>query len=141
MPPLVGGQVHPLAVLIADVAGVQPAVLGDPVGAGGDGPGAVDVGLGAGEQDWGAVWPALADPVVLPADEGLEFLVGFSATATAQEITYLLKRLDAVVVNDISKPGIGFDTPENEVTLVTAAGDSPVVRSLAGLTRKKLLPA
>ena len=38
------------------------------------------------------------------------------------------KKLDAVVVNDISKPGIGFDTPENEVTLVTAAGDKPVPR-------------
>ena len=28
------------------------------------------------------------------------------------------KKLDAVVVNDISRPGIGFDTPENEVTIV-----------------------
>jgi hypothetical protein len=31
--------------------------------------------------------------------EGLELLVGFSATATAQEITDLLKRLDAVVTD------------------------------------------
>ena len=36
------------------------------------------------------------------------------------------KRLDAIVVNDISRPDIGFDTDENEVTLVTAAGDRQV---------------
>ncbi len=32
------------------------------------------------------------------------------------------KRLDAIVVNDISQPGIGFDTPENEVTVMLAGG-------------------
>jgi len=32
------------------------------------------------------------------------------------------KALDAVVVNDISRPDIGFDTSQNEVTIVTAAG-------------------
>ena len=36
------------------------------------------------------------------------------------------KKLDAVVVNDISRADIGFDTPENEVTIVTATGDEPV---------------
>jgi phosphopantothenoylcysteine decarboxylase/phosphopantothenate--cysteine ligase len=39
------------------------------------------------------------------------------------------KKLDAVVVNDISQPGIGFDTPENEVTLVTAGGEVAVPRA------------
>ena len=33
------------------------------------------------------------------------------------------KGLDAVVVNDISRDDIGFDSGENEVTIVTAAGD------------------
>jgi phosphopantothenoylcysteine decarboxylase / phosphopantothenate---cysteine ligase len=32
------------------------------------------------------------------------------------------KRLDAVVVNDIAGPGIGFESEENEVTIVTADG-------------------
>jgi phosphopantothenoylcysteine decarboxylase / phosphopantothenate---cysteine ligase len=32
------------------------------------------------------------------------------------------KRLDAVVVNDISRADIGFDAPDNEVTVVTRAG-------------------
>ena len=33
------------------------------------------------------------------------------------------KKLDAVVLNDVSQPGIGFDALENEVTVVTAAGE------------------
>ncbi|MGH2761367.1 MAG: phosphopantothenoylcysteine decarboxylase, partial [Thermoleophilaceae bacterium] len=32
------------------------------------------------------------------------------------------KALDAIVVNDISRAEIGFDAPDNEVTIVTAAG-------------------
>jgi phosphopantothenoylcysteine decarboxylase/phosphopantothenate--cysteine ligase len=36
------------------------------------------------------------------------------------------KGVDAVVVNDISRRDIGFDTDENEVTVVTATGDEPV---------------
>ena len=36
------------------------------------------------------------------------------------------KRLDAVVVNDISRGDIGFDVEANEVTIVTASGDEPV---------------
>jgi len=38
------------------------------------------------------------------------------------------KRLDAVVVNDISRADIGFDAAENEVTVVTAAGAEQVPR-------------
>src|ERR687889_188267 len=33
------------------------------------------------------------------------------------------KRLDAVVVNDISRADIGFDSGDNEVTILTGAGD------------------
>ncbi|MGH2875369.1 MAG: phosphopantothenoylcysteine decarboxylase, partial [Solirubrobacteraceae bacterium] len=32
------------------------------------------------------------------------------------------KRLDAIVVNDISRPGIGFESSENEVTILLASG-------------------
>jgi phosphopantothenoylcysteine decarboxylase/phosphopantothenate--cysteine ligase len=39
------------------------------------------------------------------------------------------KRLDAIVVNDISRSDIGFDVPENEVTIVTAAGEQSVPRT------------
>jgi len=36
------------------------------------------------------------------------------------------KGLDAVVVNDIARPEIGFDVPDNEVTIVTADGERHV---------------
>jgi phosphopantothenoylcysteine decarboxylase/phosphopantothenate--cysteine ligase len=39
------------------------------------------------------------------------------------------KGLDAVVLNDVSDPSIGFDSAENEVVVVTASGDRPVPRA------------
>jgi phosphopantothenoylcysteine decarboxylase/phosphopantothenate--cysteine ligase len=58
-------------------------------------------------------------------------LVGFAAEhgeGGAERARGKLERkgLDAVVMNDISRADIGFDTGENEVTIVTAAGDQPV---------------
>jgi phosphopantothenoylcysteine decarboxylase/phosphopantothenate--cysteine ligase len=60
-----------------------------------------------------------------------QVLVGFAAEHGAGAVERARgklerKRLDAVVVNDISRPDIGFDVEENEVTIVTAAGDEPV---------------
>jgi phosphopantothenoylcysteine decarboxylase/phosphopantothenate--cysteine ligase len=54
-------------------------------------------------------------------------LVGFAAEHGEGAIDYgrgklERKRLDAVVVNDISAPGIGFDAAENEVTILAADG-------------------
>ena len=58
-------------------------------------------------------------------------LVGFAAEHGAGAVEYgrdklARKGLDAVVVNDVSQPGIGFDATDNEVTIVTAAGDEHV---------------
>ena len=39
------------------------------------------------------------------------------------------KRLDAIVVNDVSRADIGFDVSENEVTIVTAEGHQQVPRA------------
>jgi phosphopantothenoylcysteine decarboxylase/phosphopantothenate--cysteine ligase len=39
------------------------------------------------------------------------------------------KNLDLVVYNDVSVPGIGFDAAENEVTLVTEAGERRLDRA------------
>jgi phosphopantothenoylcysteine decarboxylase/phosphopantothenate--cysteine ligase len=39
------------------------------------------------------------------------------------------KRLDAVVVNDISRTDIGFDTADNEATIVTRGGDRPLEKA------------
>src|SRR3954447_8562347 len=60
-----------------------------------------------------------------------QVLVGFAAEhgeGGAERARGKLERkgLDAVVMNDISRADIGFDTGDNEVTIVTATGDRPV---------------
>lgn len=39
------------------------------------------------------------------------------------------KELDLVVFNDVSRDDIGFDSPDNEVVLVTAAGERTVAKA------------
>ncbi|HEX2160924.1 MAG TPA: bifunctional phosphopantothenoylcysteine decarboxylase/phosphopantothenate--cysteine ligase CoaBC [Thermoleophilaceae bacterium] len=39
------------------------------------------------------------------------------------------KRLDAIVLNDVSLPGIGFDSPDNEVTVLTAGAERVIPRA------------
>jgi phosphopantothenoylcysteine decarboxylase/phosphopantothenate--cysteine ligase len=61
-------------------------------------------------------------------------LVGFAAEHGEGAVRYgrdklTRKGLDAVVVNDIGSPGVGFDSTDNEVTIVTAAGEEHVARS------------
>jgi phosphopantothenoylcysteine decarboxylase/phosphopantothenate--cysteine ligase len=71
-------------------------------------------------------------------------LVGFAAEHGAGALEYgrdklARKGLDAVVVNDVSQPGIGFDAADNEVTLVTAAGDEAVPRGTKGEVARAIL--
>jgi phosphopantothenoylcysteine decarboxylase / phosphopantothenate---cysteine ligase len=61
-------------------------------------------------------------------------LVGFAAEHGAGALAYgrqklARKRLDAVVVNDVSRTDIGFDAGDNEVTILTAAGATHVPRT------------
>jgi phosphopantothenoylcysteine decarboxylase/phosphopantothenate--cysteine ligase len=54
-------------------------------------------------------------------------IVGFAAEDGEGALDYARgklerKGLDAVVVNDIARPGIGFDAAENEVTILTVDG-------------------
>jgi phosphopantothenoylcysteine decarboxylase/phosphopantothenate--cysteine ligase len=63
-----------------------------------------------------------------------QVLVGFAAESGEGAVAYgrgklERKGLDAVVVNDIAQPGIGFDTADNEVTIVTAGGEQAVPRA------------
>ena len=63
-----------------------------------------------------------------------QVLVGFAAEHGEDAVAYgrgklERKRLDAVVVNDISKPGIGFETSENEVTIIVAGGERRIART------------
>ena len=46
------------------------------------------------------------------------------------------KRLDAVVVNDIAGPGIGFESDDNEVTILTADGASAARAASRGRRRR-----
>jgi phosphopantothenoylcysteine decarboxylase/phosphopantothenate--cysteine ligase len=62
-----------------------------------------------------------------------QVLVGFAAEHGDGAVAYgrdklERKALDAVVVNDVSEAGIGFDAADNEVTIVTAAGERHVGR-------------
>jgi phosphopantothenoylcysteine decarboxylase / phosphopantothenate---cysteine ligase len=61
-------------------------------------------------------------------------LVGFAAEhggdpAAHGRMKLERKRVDAVVVNDISDPAIGFESDQNEVTIVTAAAVKAVPRA------------
>lgn len=61
-------------------------------------------------------------------------VVGFAAEHGDGALAYAReklarKRLDAIVVNDISRRDIGFDATENEVTVVTPAGERPLARA------------
>jgi phosphopantothenoylcysteine decarboxylase / phosphopantothenate---cysteine ligase len=61
-------------------------------------------------------------------------LVGFAAEHGAEAISrarekLVRKGLDAIVFNDISRPEIGFDSPRNEVTIVTTEGERAVPES------------
>jgi phosphopantothenoylcysteine decarboxylase/phosphopantothenate--cysteine ligase len=63
-----------------------------------------------------------------------QILVGFAAEHGPGAVAYgreklERKGLDAVVVNDVSAPGIGFDAADNEVTIVSRDGDTHVSRS------------
>lgn len=63
-----------------------------------------------------------------------QLLVGFAAEHGDGAVQHgrdklARKRLDAVVVNDIARADIGFEGPDNEVTIVTADGERHVPRS------------
>jgi phosphopantothenoylcysteine decarboxylase/phosphopantothenate--cysteine ligase len=56
-----------------------------------------------------------------------QLLIGFAAEHGGDPIAYgrsklIGKDLDAIVVNDVSQPGIGFESRQNEVTILTRDG-------------------
>jgi phosphopantothenoylcysteine decarboxylase/phosphopantothenate--cysteine ligase len=63
-----------------------------------------------------------------------QLIVGFAAETGERALEYgreklAGKRLDAVVVNDVGATGIGFDAPDNEVTIVTAEAERHIPRT------------
>ena len=70
--------------------------------------------------------------VVAARGEG-QTIVGFAAEhgdGGAAEARAKLRRkgLDAIVLNDISRPDIGFDAPDNEVTILTSDRERRIER-------------
>ncbi|HEV7804608.1 MAG TPA: bifunctional phosphopantothenoylcysteine decarboxylase/phosphopantothenate--cysteine ligase CoaBC [Solirubrobacteraceae bacterium] len=51
------------------------------------------------------------------------------------------KRLDAVVVNDIARADIGFESADNEVTILSAAGETHVARASKAEVARAVLDA
>ena len=63
-----------------------------------------------------------------------QLVVGFAAETGERALEYgrdklARKRLDAVVVNDVSAAGIGFDSDDNEVTILTLEAERHVPRT------------
>jgi len=72
-----------------------------------------------------------------------QLLIGFAAEHGDGAVQYgrdklTRKGLDAIVVNDISKPGIGFDSDQNEVSILTAAGGQ---RQVAQTSKQQIASA
>jgi phosphopantothenoylcysteine decarboxylase/phosphopantothenate--cysteine ligase len=71
-------------------------------------------------------------------------LVGFAAEHGAGALEHGRgklrdKRLDAVVVNDISRSDIGFESQRNEVTILTARGEeSEIVQHVAIASKERV---
>ena len=62
-----------------------------------------------------------------------QLLVGFAAEHGGDFVARArgkleAKRVDAIVVNDVSDATIGFEADENEVTMVFAGDETPVAR-------------
>jgi len=73
-----------------------------------------------------------------------QVLVGFAAEHGDGAVAYgrdklRRKGVDAIVVNDVSGAGIGFDSVDNEVTIVTAAGERHVPRTTKGEIAREIL--
>jgi len=73
-------------------------------------------------------------------------LIGFAAEHGSGAVEFARqklrdKALDAIVVNDISRTDIGFDSAENEVTIITAESERPVPRRSKALVASEVLDA
>jgi phosphopantothenoylcysteine decarboxylase/phosphopantothenate--cysteine ligase len=73
-------------------------------------------------------------------------LVGFAAEHGAPGIERAREKLqskqvDMIVFNDISREGIGFESPDNEVTLITKAGEQHLPRAAKSTIAMQLIAA
>jgi phosphopantothenoylcysteine decarboxylase / phosphopantothenate---cysteine ligase len=87
-------------------------------------------------EPWEVTLEPTADVLALlgERDRDGQVLVGFGAEAGEAGLERKRrmladKNLDLVVYNDVSVAGIGFDAPDNEVTLVTREGERQLARA------------
>ncbi|WP_417580971.1 bifunctional phosphopantothenoylcysteine decarboxylase/phosphopantothenate--cysteine ligase CoaBC [Nitrincola sp.] len=71
------------------------------------------------------------------------FTVGFAAE-THELLSYARsklerKKLDLIIANDVSVPGIGFNSDDNRVTLVSASGEVPLPQTSKRLLARQLI--
>jgi phosphopantothenoylcysteine synthetase/decarboxylase len=66
------------------------------------------------------------------AETGTDGLARARAKRTAKEA-------DLLVYNDVSRPEIGFDSPENEVVLISEAGERHVPRASKHIVAGEIL--
>ena len=108
MTPLVGCQMNGPAVLVADVAALQPVVQLAAVGVGGQLPGAVGIHPRCGEQPPAAVRPAIQDPLLLPGDLLVEFLVDGNERFTLHLVIEVAQvRRPIGITDDALRPDLG----------------------------------
>jgi phosphopantothenoylcysteine decarboxylase/phosphopantothenate--cysteine ligase len=88
------------------------------------------------EQDWQVKLEPTTDVLRTLADRRTsdQVLVGFAADRGEQGLArarekLLQKRVDLVVFNDVSRDDVGFDVEENEVVLLSAAGERRVSKA------------
>ncbi len=75
-----------------------------------------------------------------------QLLVGFAAEHGDGALDYAREKLerkglDAIVVNDVSAPGIAFDSPDNEVTVITADAEIHVPKAAKAEVATAILDA
>jgi phosphopantothenoylcysteine decarboxylase / phosphopantothenate---cysteine ligase len=75
-----------------------------------------------------------------------QLIVGFAAEHGDQALAYgrdklTRKNLDAIVVNDIGAEGVGFESADNEVWIVTAEGERHVPKTSKGQVAAAVLDA
>jgi phosphopantothenoylcysteine decarboxylase/phosphopantothenate--cysteine ligase len=73
-----------------------------------------------------------------------QLIVGFAAETGPDAVAHAREKLsrkglDAVVLNDITTPGIGFEAPDNEVTVITADGERAVPRAAKQAVARAIL--
>jgi phosphopantothenoylcysteine decarboxylase/phosphopantothenate--cysteine ligase len=73
-----------------------------------------------------------------------QVLVGFAAEHGERGLVRAREKLaakdvDAIVFNDVSRDDVGFDVPENEVVVVTRAGEAPVGKASKALIAAAIL--